>query len=266
MKAILKGLVGFVLVVTALAGILLSLVGLMGVWRIKQPLTANLLAGLELADYTLETTSQGLDVVDQSLEVAQANVAALDTTVLTLAKSISDTVPLVNSLATLAGKDLPTAMMAARTSLIAAQSSTRIMDGVLRSVTAIPFFPGEAYNPPVPLHLALGEVSASLEDLSKSFSGMENSLKMTGGNLGMMNDEVNLMATEIRQINNSLKEAQKVVKRYKALIGEIRSQLDRAEASLADWINLLAWGLSVILLWMAIMQVGLLVQGLQLFT
>ncbi|MBM4465663.1 MAG: hypothetical protein FJ014_08965 [Chloroflexi bacterium] len=264
MKLVLKRAVGFVLIGMAVAGMLLSLAGLVGVWRIKQPVMANLIAGLELTATTLATTAQGLDVVDQSLEAAAANVTALDATVLTLAKSISDTVPLVDSLATLTGKDLPTTVIATQTSLVTAQSSARIIDGVLRVVTSIPFFPGEPYNPSVPLHAALGEVSASLDGLSESFASMESSLEMTSDNLDLIEFEVNLVATEIRQINTSLEEAQKVASQYQALIARLQAQVEQIEAALPGWINLLAWVISIILVWVGVIQIGLLMQGLEL--
>jgi hypothetical protein len=266
MKLVLKRLIGLVLIGTAVAGMLLCLAGLAGLWHVKPRVTAKLTAGLKLTGTTLETTAQGLDIVDLSLQTASASTAALDVALLTLAKSISDTVPLVDSLTALTGQDLPAIVIAAQTSLVTTQSSARIVDEVLRSVTSIPFFPGERYNPSVPLHVAFGQVSASLDDLSQSFAGMESSLKMTGANLGMVESEVHQMATQIRHIDTSLDEAEKVVGQYQALILKLRAQVEQIQAALPRWMNLLTWVLAVILVWIGIAQIGLLMQGLACVT
>lgn len=262
--SVFNRIIGITLIVAAATGMFISLYALTGMWRIKKPVEATILKNLETAATTLEATDDGLSIANQFLDSTSASIMAFETTVETLAKSIDDTGPFLDSLSTLMADDLPNAITSAQTSLLAAQSSARIIDSVLRSVTSIPFFPGDPYNPPVPLHVALAQVSDSLEGLPDSLSAMEGSLDTTNDNLGTIKVEVERMAKDISQIKDSLTEAKKVVTQYQTVGSDLQSSVKLMRARLPRWINSLAGTFSIVLLWLAITQVGLLVQGLEL--
>ncbi len=262
--SVINRIIGITLIAAAATGMFISLYALTGMWRIKKPVEATLVKNLETAATTLEATDDGLSIANQFLDSTSASIMAFETTVETLAKSIDDTGPFLDSLSTLMADDLPNTIASTQTSLLAAQSSARIIDNVLRSVTSIPFFPGDPYNPPVPLHVALAQVSDSLEGLPESLSAMEGSLDTTNDNLGTIKVEVERMAKDISQINDTLTEAKKVVTQYQTVVSDLQSSVKVMRARLPRWINSLAGTFSIVLLWLAITQVGLLVQGFEL--
>lgn len=264
MKSVINRIIGITLIGAAAAGMLITWYAFIGTWRIKKPVEAQLIKNLETFDSILEATDDGLTVANQFLDSTSASIIAFEITVETLSKSIDDSGPFLDSLSTLMADDLPNTFTSMQTSLLAAQSSARIIDGVLRSVTSIPFFPGDPYNPPVPLHVALAQVSDSLEGLPDSLSAMESSLDTTNDNLGIIKVEVERMAKDISQINDNLSEAQKVVTQYQTVVSDLQASVDAMRAGLPRWINTLARTFSIVFLLLSITQVGLLVQGLEL--
>ncbi|KPL82353.1 hypothetical protein SE15_09210 [Thermanaerothrix daxensis] len=261
MRTLSRRLIGLALVITAIFGLLINLAGVAGVWWARKPVTQSLTSGVRLIITTLETTSRGLEVVSQSLSAAKASVIHLDEALTTLENSIEDTARLMDSLVALTGRSLPTTVKAAQGSLLAAQTSAQVLEGVLHAVTSIPFFPGKPYTPEMPLSTALGEVATSLDGLSASFSDMENGLKNTGGNLGRIQSETRRMAGEIRHIRESLENAQAVVAEYQTTTQNLLESARRLEANLPRMITLLTIALTVLLVGMGLTQAGLFLQG-----
>jgi len=240
------------------------LVSLVVLWLYKQPFQSSLVRQIDNVNSALKTTSEGLDLVTLSLSTASSSVTTLEETVETLAQSIQDTTPMIDTLSIFISEDLPTTITSTQTSLIAAQSSARIIDTVLGIITKIPFFPGEPYNPPVPLHIALGRVSSSLDDLPRTFSAMDTSLKATSQNLTLIQANIHLIAKDISQVNQSLNEAKQVVSQYQHLVSRLQNNLKNIQTQAPFWLNALAWTLTALLLWIGSSQVGLLLLGMDI--
>jgi methyl-accepting chemotaxis protein len=257
----MKRLVGYTLILSAITGVVISVAGIFAIWRFKAPLTDVMNASFELLVTTLSSTQEGLNLADQALQTASTSVETLESTVATLAKTIDDTRPLIGSLTDLLGNELPSSVMAAQTSLNTAQSSAKIIDDVLRLLTAIPFFPGERYNPQVPLNIALGQVSASLDPLPASFDAMHSSLEKTDDNLVIMKADIELIAVNINQVHRSLDASRQVVLQYQGVTTNLLARVESIRGRLAFWIDLAAWILTFVLVWLASMQIGLFLQG-----
>jgi methyl-accepting chemotaxis protein len=263
MRPAYNRITGIILVGSAIVGVILSLAGLVWVWSTKGPLTNDLISKLDIAASSLDTTAKSLAIADQSLKTSSSSTVALETALKTLSESINETQPLVDSLSSLLGKDLPAAIKTTQTSLESAQSSAQIIDSVLRSVTSIPLYPGARYNPPVPLHIALAQVSASLDPLPADFSTMQNSLIETNNNLGLIKAETDLITRNIRDIHASLDDAQNVISEYQTIVEQMQTGIQHTREILPGRITTWAWILSIVFLWVAISQIGLFMYGLE---
>jgi methyl-accepting chemotaxis protein len=264
MKIIINRTVGFVLIVAALAGILFNLAGVVYVWTQKDRVTENVVSTIQLVNTTMETTVQALDVAKTSLETSITSVTSVEATLNTTAETIETSEPMMATLAELMKNDLPTTLSSTQTSLIAAQDSARIIDTVLRALTSIPFVSNDLYNPPVPLHVALGQVSDSLDGLPKSFTTMGDSLTAASGNMQTMQTDVTLIATNIDTIQTSLESAQKVISQYRTLVADLDERLDRSAERVPAFIDTSAWVLTFVFVWLGLTQIGLLFQGMEM--
>lgn len=263
MRQLSRRFTGMMLISTAIIGLVISLVGVVGVWWVRPPLTRALTSSVGLVIGALETTAQGLTVVGQSLDLADSSVARLEEAFTTLVTSLGDTVKVLDTLVALSGRGLPATVQAAQISLRAAQASAQVLEGMLYAVTSIPFFPGQPYNPETPLHQALGEVATSLDGLNTSFTTMEESLAQTGSNLGLIETEVKRMQEDIQHIRESLQEARDVVRQYQDTTARLLERLRWLEANLPRLTTLAAIGLTIFLVWLGFNQVGVLLQGLE---
>lgn len=261
MNSSIKRITGIVLIIAAVGGLLFSLVGLVGTWTLKPTITSSLLSDVGTLSDALSATSDGLQIASDSLSTSIDSVTALQYTVQATADTIDTTTPMVETMAALAKDDLPATITATQTSLLAAQESAKIIDGVLGALNNIPFIPNNVYDPPVPLHVALADVSASLEGLPPALKTIDQSLETSGENLKSIHKNINLMADNIKTIKTSLEDAQGVVDAYQKLVSDMQKRTTHIEERLPGWITLLAVLMTFIFLWLFVAQIGLFLQG-----
>jgi hypothetical protein len=264
MKQLLARLVGFILVIGAILGLILSIAGLVIVSSVENQVTTRIVAGLDLLDSALGSTADGLSVADKALVEAGDTVRSLETTTLGVSQTISDTIPLVDSVATLVGEDLPSSISAAQTALTAAESSAKVADDTLALLAALALLSGVEYEPPVPLHTGIAQISGSLDRLPAAFTEMERGLDTTSSNLARIETDVAWLSGSIGQIDTSLDDARSVVGQYQSVVVSLRAELASTRETLPRWLGWLRWGISLILVWLGIAQLGLLSQGLEL--
>jgi hypothetical protein len=257
---------GVMLVFTAVVGMLFSLVLLSVLWIYRPTITGTLQGNVRLMQETLKTTSAGLVVIEDSLESAISSFAQLEATVETTARSINDTGPLVDTLVVLTAEDLPNTVASAQVSLEAAQDSAEIIDGLLTFLANLPLVPRNLYNPPVPLHVALGQVSQSLETMPAALSTIEESLTATSANFEVIQKDISLISDDLSEIAASLNEGRAVIEDYQILVADLQLRADRLERDISSGMQFLLLVLSFILVWIALSQIGLMLQGLDLLS
>lgn len=257
-------LIGLLLIIASIAGILISVFGIAGVWQARQTATDYLVATFDVLDSTLAATSDALDIASTSMNQATLSVETLAETLQTTGKSVNDSLPLIDTLTQMSAEDLPKSITAAQKALAGAGESAEVIDSTLALLTSIPLLPVEPYDPEVPLSQALGEVSETLAPLAESFSSMEESLTDTKGNLSEIEGQLTAISTNVTTIQTSLAEADSVIAQYKESNQVLRDQIGRLKSGLAASMEMLAWGLTVVLAWLGLTQVGLLMQGFEM--
>ncbi len=264
MKRLFIRVLGLVFVAGGVSGFIFCIAALVIMGRTGEQVTAGVMARVELVSRALDTTADGLSLADASLRKAQGTFSLMITATHSLAQSIGDNKPLVDSFATLAGEDLPATITATQTSLAAAQASAKLVDDTLSLLSALPFAQGLHYAPPVPLHTSLAEISHNLDGLSASFQKMQAGLHTTSGNLERVATDITNLADKMDEIAGSFVDAQGVIGRYQGVVAGLQADLLRLRSGLPGWLRLARWGISLVLVWLGIAQLGLLVQGLGL--
>jgi hypothetical protein len=260
----LRRIVGFLLVIAAVAGIIFSLTGLVELWRYRPVVTKTVIDDLALIDQALGTTQDVLTIVGQVVQTTTMDVASIQATTKAIGLTIHDTKPMLDSLISLTGKDFPAAVSATQTSLASAQSSALLIDNVLAALTSITFSPVAAYKPDVPLHTALVQVSTSLDTLKPSLATINTSLADGKTNLGIMEVELTKISDTTQGISTTLGGAQTVVDQYKAVTAQLKTNVETAQSGAQTWMMVITWILSFVLGWLLIAQLGLGAQGLDM--
>jgi hypothetical protein len=265
-KTIMRKFIGIALIIAAVFGLILSIGGIAGIWIIKDRLAANVKNTIGMISTTIEATGSALVVADKALGNAVTSVSALENTVQTLGVTVSDTTPLLDSISKIMTEDFPSTMQATQVALSSAQNSARSIESTLRLLTAIPILPIEPYQPTVPLTDALGNLNESLNPLTESFSSMDKLLASSRGNLTMLAAQVNIISRRVGEIKTSLSEAQQVISQYQNVTSTFAAQMESVQQSIDNWIVMLTWVLTIIFIWLALTQVGLLMQGWEMVT
>jgi hypothetical protein len=261
MKPWVKKLGGGVLVVVSIASLLFSLVCLIQVWRLQQPLADQLLVGFDLAEATLETTDQGLVIVEGALTNVTTNISGLETASTAAAQSIHDTALAIDAFSTLFGNDLPQVITNTRTALASAQTSAAAIDGVLLALSNVPFI-GVQYQPATSLGSALNDISVSLGAIPPSLSNIQRNLDTTNTNLLTLESQIIAVSQNIELINENLEQAQSVVDQYQTQVATARGMISAGKQAVPQTIRTAAWVLTFFVIWLAISQAGMLIQGI----
>ncbi|MBP7689639.1 MAG: hypothetical protein KA765_17110 [Thermoflexales bacterium] len=260
----LRRLLGGLFIAAAAAGLVFSVVGLVEVWRYRPVVTQKVAETLTVFEQALNTTHDGLAIVGQVVQTTTVDIAALQTTTQALAQALHDTSPMLDSLTRLTSTDFPAAVAATQTSLASAQSSALLIDNVLATLSSTPFLSVGAYQPDVPLHTALAQVSDSLNTLTPALATINSSLVEGQTNLGVMETDLNKIAKTTNGISTALDRAQAVIDQYETVTLRLKEQLAALRVRVPDWLTTLTWILTFILGWLLIAQVALATLGFSL--
>ena len=259
----LRRFLGYLFVVTAVLGLIFSLGGIALIWYVREPLTNNLIVTFDLVEATIKATTAGLTVADKSLVKAQTDVASLQNTMGSAGKAIDDTVPLLDSLRSLLGQTLPEAIQSVQTAVDSTQAAAASIESTLQLLTAVPILPIEPYQPEVTLTEALGDVSENLQPIPESFIEIESTLQTSQGNLTLIAAQVNIISRNMGDLKTSLYQTQQVLDQYQAVLLTLENQITSIKTQLPGTMNNLSWLGTIFFLWLGIMQLGLLTQGME---
>lgn len=267
MKNNLIRLVGVLLIIAAIGGLIFSILGISFVWRYKPLVTDSALNLLTFLDETVETSLEGLQATHDSLDGALASIRALQSTMQTIAEMVQSTEPVVGEIAELMEEDLPETVRATQQSIQSAQDGAMVIDSVLRTLTRVPLLGTNiGYDPEVPLHEGLGEISDSVDNLPNRFVEMEASLAEVQHNLQISQVDFVLIIDAIRQLDAAVTQYEGVIEGYQDSLERVQARLETIAENVPDGVNIGAWVTTIFLVWMAIAQIGLLMQGLELLS
>ncbi|OGO60894.1 MAG: hypothetical protein A2032_07510 [Chloroflexi bacterium RBG_19FT_COMBO_49_13] len=242
-------------------GLLLSVFFIIQIWRYRPTLTDELTSAVNQTSMILETTGEGLDVIDQVVRNVYSSTLYLDDTTTTLVQTILNTDTFIDSASTFMGEDLINTITNTQQTLDTAQSSALVIDNVLTTLSRIPLI-GISYNPTLPLNEALGEVSASLDPLRISLLTFQVDLMAIQLNIKDFNRQILILDQNINAINKNLKSSQGVIDNYQTQVESMQSWVKEAKISLPKGITTACWIITVIILWLVLIQLSVLLQGI----
>ena len=263
MSSRLRRILGYLMMIVALVGVIFTIYLGFRIWRVRPALKEIAVSNISLIKDMVRTTNDLLEIVNGTLSNASSELDVLLKSLLSLSNILQDTEPLIDSIQELTGTTLPGTIDATQVSLTTAQESADIIDNLLRALSRIPFFPGDPYNPDVPLSESLAQISNSLEEIKPSMMNIQTNLDSTKENIGQIDTNLTDISENARQISQNLTDAQETIQQYQRYMTEAETRLDKAEEAAPTWINRIAGGLVIFLTLIAFSQVGLFLQGIQ---
>jgi hypothetical protein len=264
LKKTFHSAVGILLIVAALAGIIISSAGIAGIWKVKEIAQVRLSETIDILDSTLDATTAALSVASDSLNSALVSIDTLSMTFVASQKSLSDTVPLIDTFAVMSGEELPESIKATQGAMQSAQASAGIVDNTLGLLSKIAFLGIPAYDPPVPLSEAFGNISDSLDPLVVSLSSVQQPLMDAKSNLNQMETQFTMISANIDGIHASISSAGGVIDQYQGVLAQLKQQTTGMRQSIPATLNAVAWFFTIFFIWLGLTQVGLLMQGAEM--
>jgi hypothetical protein len=258
-----KKFLAVIMVFTTALGLLLSIFLLIQVWRYRQPVAERLQTTLKQSSAILQTTDEGLSVIDQVIKNVYTSTIYLDAATNAFSQTIQSTNLFIDSAGTFVGDNLISTITNTQAALESAQASAVVIDNILSAMSRVPLI-GITYDPSLPLNKAIGEVSTSLDPLQGTLKSFQTNLETTRDNMQVFSDQISDLDKNIYAINNNLKQAQVTIESYRSQVSFLKSWVDEANNNLPAWITTISWILTIIIIWLVIIQIGIMLQGITL--
>lgn len=264
MKSFISRFTGWALLASGILGLLFSVAGLAVVGIYGPRVASSLSDTLDgLAD-ALSVTSNGLGVAHTAILGADSAIDSLAAAMEGVNKSLGESRPTLTALSNLLGTELPDTIAATQESLASAQTSAKNIDGVLSNLSRIPLLGSLVYNPEVPLNETLGGISDSLDDIPLSLKNAQRGLDTAAESLDTINAELSGVTESTEQIRTSTGEAQLVIEDYQALVSDTQAKVVKMQSALPGQMRFAILAVVLFLIWLALAQIGLLTQAVEL--
>lgn len=247
--------------ITLVPGLVVGLGGLWAIWRMEGRVASALENTADLTLRALTTTEKALDAAASSLDEAQDNFTLIRGSVDEISDALLTTVSVTGQIGDLVGGELTAILADTRSSLEVVQSSARLIDDTLAVVTMLPFI-GSRYAPEMPLEKSIGKVAASLDGIPASLIEVQNELQATSQSLSALQADIDQLGGELGNVEKDLETARQAVTEYQRILDEVIQRLTRIRPAIAGWVRAVAIGLSVLCVWVLLMQIALLLQAL----
>lgn len=264
MKRILTSAVGITLIVAAVAGLVFCTAGLYGLGQVHKRAEVALMEQLVLIDRTLAATAEGLGIVEASLDQATGTLQAVESAVRGLGTAMGGTAPTLDAVSGLLTEQLPETLAATQGTLSSLASTAQIVDDLMLAVSSIPILNIGRYNPETGLSAGIEKVAASLEEIPLSLGEAERGLAVANDSLSGLQRDISAIEDSMTQIATNLEDARAVVADYQRIVVEMQGVVTNVRDNLPEWLRWVRFGLSLVLIWLGIAQLGLLTQGWEL--
>jgi methyl-accepting chemotaxis protein len=263
MKKIIYAITGFSFSLAAALGIIVSILGIVFVWRQVPGTTERLVNTAIFAQRALDSTDDLLAVADSTLTQAEDNIALIADATQDVAETLKQTSTITTTVADAVGDEFTSVVDKTQTALGALESSAKLVDDTLSFISSIPLL-GAKYSNQTPLYSSVVEINESLDEMPKTLKSLQDSLDSTANAFTGLNDSVSVLADNVAEIETSMKDAVAVVNRYQVLVDEAQVKTENMIEKLPRWISWTAIGLTVLLVWLIVIQAGLLMFGAEM--
>jgi methyl-accepting chemotaxis protein len=253
-------MLGRLFIIFSIIGILFSIAGIGLIWYLR-PKVENTLSGvLVTLNETMVNTDASLLIMSNVIEITKTNVVTLEATIGDLDSTLASISDSLDTTATLIGDDVRLTIITTQTALSSAAESSKLIDNFLLILASIPFI-GADYQPDVPLHISLEQVSSNLDDIPQSLEAMEQTLSDAASGLDILNENMTRVSEDIRALETDLTDANKSIKEYRQIIKQVKEKTISLQENLGRYLIIMSVIFSLLLLFLGIAQISLFLEG-----
>ncbi len=262
-------------------------------------MVAILLAGAFFVGQAVDTVGDGLDnvialtvdtldTVSATLEQTQDTIAeannALDTAAeatVNLAKTVSDTQPLMESMTKVVAEDVPDNIEAIQATIpnitqvagVIDTTLTRLSNFGIEQTIPIPFNPitlefdlGIDYNPDEPFDETISALGDSLEGMPEELRSLQGDLETLSADLELLTENIETASGDIEAINEQVALFIPILDDYLRIVGQINDSMMQARGQLLAQLEIIKTALTVLFIFLSLTQLAPLYLGWELVT
>jgi len=253
---------GTLLILLGFLGIALCAVGVAYVWYGAERAVIAADETLILVSDTLGEIDRSLNVADDTMETAAVAIDGLYTTTLDVSSTLSSTQATLVEIADLTGDELPQSIEASLVALVSVEETAAVIDQLLRGFQQLGV---GTYDPDVPLDQAVAQAGDGLRGLPDSLRTLGDGLRLTSDSLDDVQTGIALMSEQMTIIEGNVTEADESVDNLGDTLQEVDQRVDAVRANLERTIRLVAWGATLLLIWIALSQLAIIRWGIGLW-
>jgi uncharacterized phage infection (PIP) family protein YhgE len=232
------------------------------VWHLRQSLDNQLITSIQLAQDTLATSDDTLVVLDNQIQTVSAVASTAGSAGHTTIQVIDATDRSLQSALHLLRTEMPATLDEVHAAVVSAQSAAALVDTTLAE---LPFIPGLSapYNPPVPLHVSLGDLAQSIErlpalttTLADDLAGADAALPETRRNVTSVTQTLEQNPIAAAQLHNSISQYREQLSRLKRELSDLRVIADQ-------WLTWISIAVTFFVGWIAVIHAAILLVGVR---
>ncbi len=236
--------------------LLLSVIGIGAIWIYRVPMTNRALAELQEIDTELTQAQSALDGGKAELERTLRIVDAAETSLAALKDQLVQAKLLTDQVNGTLDTQLLPGLQATRGQIDQLRGTLQTLRDNLKALNSIPFV-----NLDLPGDQILGDILSGVDSLDKEMAGAQELITKASTFVG---DASYLMGGDLSDTKVHIQELLNSVTDYDTKVAGWHTQVRSLMASVPRWINEVAVGLTIFLLWFGISQFGLVLHGLAL--
>jgi hypothetical protein len=168
----------------------------------------------------------------------------------------------MDEMAGLVEDDLPQSIEASLIALEALEETAAVIDQLLRALQQ--FGLGD-YDPEIPLDQAVAQAGAGLEPVPGSLRAMGAGLTQTSKSLEQVESGIGLMGDHMLGIRQNVVDADEAIGSHLSTLRQLQTRVAVVRRTVDRPIQLVAWGATLLLVWIGLSQLAILRWGISLW-
>jgi hypothetical protein len=254
-----RRIVAAIVIALSVLMLALSVAGIGGTWVARARLSSSILGVFTAVETRLDTVDQGLDRADAVLTEARDEVAAVQESVEALGADVEQNKPVVTVISNTMGAELAPLVNTTREVVRTAREAVVAVNSTVEALNAMPFV-----SVPAPELAVLNKLSDDLAALEATVQ--ETRVAIDRRRSELVRGTMSVVIAPIAKIDRGLEGAQATVGQYVRQVAEVQARVAAAKSAISSGLTMTAVVITLVLLWAALSQVGLLVHGLYFFS
>lgn len=266
---LIKRILGFIIVLTALLGIVVCVIAMAALSPVLDRVTSNIDDNMSSLGDTLDTISDTIRFAQDTSAQVIIGLGTAETSVLNTAAIISQTRPMLSNAGEIITVDVANSLDQVQATIPTLAQLAGNVDKTLtflNNVNILGIRLGIDYNPAVPLDQSITAIGNSFNGIPEKLRGMATNLNATDRSLETTTVNMVTIGSNLHDINASFSTFSGQFRQYLQSTTVMKQQLLATRNGLRNDLQLIKTVLLVLLFWLGLAQLAPLVVGIGLLT